>query len=386
MRVRKVFSPRPFQKKFLKSTLSPGIRKAALSMPRGNGKSTLGAWLAFESVRPGGLLYRPGAHNHVLAESTGQARRTVFGILTELIRKSGKGDRFRIANSQQFCHVIEKSTGTKVSVLPASGRACQGIVSADWIIADEPGSWKPTDGELVWNAISKAVGKPDSLLRLLLIGTLAPAAPGTWWPELVARGSVGSTHVTVLQGDPNRWDNWHVIRKANPLMATFAESRKILLEERDEARADPRLKASFLSYRLNYPSADSSTVLLTVQDWKRVLARPVAPRVGQPVVGIDLGGSRAWSAACAVWTSGRTECVALTPGIPDLAAQEKRDSVPPGTYQRLVDSGALIVSEGRRVADVNILSDYIRETWNPVSNVCDRFRVLDLADTGTPTP
>ena len=36
-----------------------------------------------------------------------------------------------------------------------------------------------------------------------------------------------------------------------------------MLEERDAARADSRLKARFLSYRLNQPSADESAVLLT---------------------------------------------------------------------------------------------------------------------------
>ena len=43
----------PFQRRFLRSALAPGIRTAALSLPRGNGKSTLVAWLGFRALTPG---------------------------------------------------------------------------------------------------------------------------------------------------------------------------------------------------------------------------------------------------------------------------------------------------------------------------------------------
>ena len=43
--------------------------------------------------------------------------------------------------------------------------------------------------------------------------------------------------------------------------------RSKLLEERDSARRDTRLKSRFLSYRLNLPRRDESEMLLTVDDW-----------------------------------------------------------------------------------------------------------------------
>ena len=46
---------------------------------------------------------------------------------------------------------------------------------------------------------------------------------------------------------------------------------------------------------MNRPSGDESTVLLTVTDWERVTAREVPEREGRPIVGVDLGGGRAWS-------------------------------------------------------------------------------------------
>ena len=44
---------KPFQRKFLRSALAQGIRTSALSLPRGNGKSTLVAWLGSRALTPG---------------------------------------------------------------------------------------------------------------------------------------------------------------------------------------------------------------------------------------------------------------------------------------------------------------------------------------------
>ena len=166
---------------------------------------------------------------------------------------------------------------------------------------------------------------------MIYIGTLAPlASPGHWWYDLVDAGTQGSTYVQKLVGDAETWDRWPTIRKANPLKAKYAESRAVLLEERDAARRDSRLKADFLSYRLNVPTQDESSQLLLLDDWLLATARPEGLPAGRPIVGIDLGGGRAWSAAVAVWQSGRMEAIACAPGIPDLDAQERRDNVPTG--------------------------------------------------------
>ena len=149
-----------------------------------------------------------------------------------------------------------------------------------------------------------------------------------------------------IQGDRETWDQWPTIRKANPLCNISPAFRKKLLEERDAARADSRLKARFLSYRLNVPTGDESTMLLTADDWDRVTARAVPERVGRPLVGIDLGGGRAWSTAVGMWETGRSEAIAVAPGLPSIAEQEKRDRVRTGTYRKLVRSGALGIAEG----------------------------------------
>ena len=97
----------------------------------------------------------------------------------------------------------------------------------------------------MYDAIVTAMGKPGSPLKAIFIGTLAPAAAGGWWPRLIERGSHGSTHVTALQGDRDTWGQWATIRRSNPLVAISGPFRAKLIEERDDARVDERLRARF---------------------------------------------------------------------------------------------------------------------------------------------
>ena len=255
-----------------------------------------------------------------------------------------------------------------------------GLVGTPWAIADEPGSWEQVGGTLLYDALQTAQGKPFSPLKCLYIGTLAPATAG-WWHDLVDGGTRGTTYVQALRGDPEKWDQWPEIRRCNPLTAIDPAFRKKLLEERDDAKSDTRLKARFLSYRLNVPTGDESSMLLTVDDWERTLDRPVLPREGKPIVGIDLGGGRAWSAAVALWPNGRVEALATAPGIPGVDMQEKRDRVGRGTYQQLIDCGSLRVAYNLRVQPPAQLVNAIQDTWGkPLKIVCDRFRLPDLKD------
>ena len=370
----------PFQRRFIKAALAPGIRTSALSLPRGNGKSTLVAWLGFRSLTPTDPLFVKGTESHIVAASIGQARRSTFKLLREFCESSERVMEYSISENNQTCQVLHKPTHTSISVLASSGKTSQGLVRCPWMFADEPGSWETTGGRLLHESIQTAQGKPGTNLRAIYIGTLAPETFG-WWHDLVSRGSHGSTHVTALRGRLAQWALARELRRVNPLMWEFPESRSVLVEERDEAKADSRHKAAFLSYHLNLPALDEEVALLTPDEWEQVLARPVTAAEGLPIVGVDIGGGRSWSAAVGVWESGRVEALALAPGEPTIEAQEKRDRVPGGTYQRLVNSGALVPADGQRVPSVGLLVDAIMERWGGAACiVCDRFRLPELED------
>ena len=370
----------PTQRRFLRRALASGIRTAALSLPRGEGKSTLAAYIMGRCLTPGDKLFEPGAEYLLCAASIEGARHAYRPIRAEL-EPTGE---YTFLDSQMRLGITHKATNTKLRVMSSNAKTAFGIVGVPLIVCDEPGSWEIVGGSLMYDAIQTAMGKPLSSLRVIYIGTLAPLAsgPGHWWYDMVDAGTQGSTYVQKLMGDLKTWDKWPTIKRANPLKSKYAESRAVLLEERDKARADSRLKSRFLSYRLNIPSLDEAQMLLTGEDWKLAAARPEGIPGGRPIVAVDLGGGRAWSAACAVWQSGRMEAFACAPGLPDVATQERRDNVPPGVYQKLIDGGALTVAHGLRVQPPSTLWDGIIERWGvPVKIVCDRFRLNELRDT-----
>ena len=367
---------RRFQRKFIRAATSPGIDTAAASFPRGNGKSWLAGHLVARILSPGDKLFRAGTESVLCAASIEQSR-IVFRFAREVLEPAGE---YSFLDSATRAAITHKPTRTRLRVIGSNGKTAMGLVNTPWAICDEPGAWEVRGGELLADAIETAKGKPGSPLRALYIGTLAPAVAG-WWHDLVDAGSHASTYVQALRGDPERWDKWPEIRRCNPLTAISAPFRKKLLEERDAARRDTRLKARFLSYRLNIPTADESTMLLTVDDWARVTGREVPNRDGAPIVGIDLAAGRAWSAAVAVYPSGRVEALAVAPGVPGIDAQEKRDRVPAGTYRRLVDGGALRVAEGLRVQPPAELYRAVVGAWGlPRRILCDRFRLAELRD------
>ena len=277
----------PFQRKFITQATHPDVETALWSSPRGNGKSWLAGYLLTRLLTPEDELFRRGTESVLCAGSIEQAR-IVYKFVRDELEPTGE---YRFLDSATRIGITHKRTHTKLRVISSNGKTAMGLVNTPYAIADEPGSWEMAGGQLMYDALMTAQGKPNSPLKIVFIGTIAPADRG-WWPEMVDRGSHGSTYVQKLVGDPEKWDQWSEIRRCNPLTKISPEFRKKLFEERDEARKDSRLKARFLSYRLNVPTADEADMLLTVEDWKLMLPRPVPERKGRPVTAIDMGGGR----------------------------------------------------------------------------------------------
>ena len=365
---------RPFQRRFIKAATRPAVDTAALSLSRGNGKSWLAGHVLARALTPGDPLHVSGAEYLLCAASLDQARIVFRFVRAELEPRGG----YRFTDSGQRLGVTGPGD-TRLRVLSSNAKGAFGIVGCPLAVCDEPGAWEVTRGEMMADALQTALGKPGSRLRLLFIDTLAPARGG-WWHDLIRGGSHGSTIVQALQGDPAKWGYWPEIRRVNPLTAISPEFRRKLLDERDAARRDERLKARFLSYRLNRPTRDASDVLLTVAEWETVAARPEGLPLGRPVVGVDMGGGRSWSAACAIWPETcRVEAFAVAPGIPSLAETEKRDRVPAGAFGRLAADGALHVAAGLHVPPAGQIADRVLE-WSPAVILCDRFRYGELQD------
>ncbi len=376
---------RPFQRRFMAAVDNPAYDTVALSGPRGLSKTYLGGRVLARCLTPGDPLHQPGKEYILGAASLEQARLT-YQFVREELEPTGA---YRWIDSATRLGATHIPSNTKLRAISSNAKSSFGLVRVPVVVIDEPGALEIVGGEMLADSLFTAQGKPGSELKLIFLGTLAPmaTAPGHWWYELVHGGSNGSVYVDHFRGDAETWDNWNTIRKANPLTAVSPAFRKKLLAERDAARVDSRLKARFLSYRLNIPSSDESTMLLTVDDFQRVIRRPVTEPQGEYILAVDLGGGRAWSAGVALWPGGRVECLAVASGIPDIAAQERRDRVPSGTYSKLLETGRLRLAHGLRVQPPGeLLAAAYGEWGRPACIIADRFRVAELADVADGVP
>ena len=90
----------------------------------------------------------------------------------------------------------------------------------------------------MYDAMKTAQGKPGSPLRLVIIGTLAPATGG-WWHDLIADGTRGKTYVQALTGKADKWADLREIRRCNPLTSVSPEFLDKLKEERPRRNGIP---------------------------------------------------------------------------------------------------------------------------------------------------
>ena len=248
-------------------------------------------------------------------------------------------------------------TRTRCRVLSSDSRRAYGLGSAmNLAVLDEPGSFAPTSGERLWRALLGSLGK-NSSARILACGTIAPAAVGSWWQTFIEGGSGPGVHIQLIQGDEETWRDWDAVLAANPCTAINPNLVRTLKREHDEALQNDRAAAAFLRFRMNInaPEATHAQPLITSSEWSRICGRPIPACEGRPTIGVDLGGSRSWSAACAIWPSGRIEAWAVAPGRPTLHDQEVEDQVLEGTYSALARSGGLSVDEEHAVPDIGLL-------------------------------
>ena len=364
----------PFQAEFVRAVCrhDDPPELAAASWPRGSGKSWLCGKLVARSLTPGDPLHEPAVENVLVAASRPQA-----GIVLEFARQAlGESSAYRW-RADGAIHVASRA---RVRVLSSDSRRAFGLgANTRVVIADEPGAWSPTAGRRLWDAITTALGKRR--MTVVAVGTLAPApltGPASWWPSVVASGSGDGRHVSLLQADADKWRDFDEVLRVNPVAHVNPFLRRTLEREHAAALASERAARTFRQFRLNLPGDPvDQQPLITSSEWSRVCARRVPECEGKPIIGVDLGGSRSWSAAAALWPSGRIEAWAIAPGVPALSDQEREDQVPEGAYRELARSGGLAVDEGHAVPGVERLLSRIW-AWSPAAIVSDPYRLAEM--------
>ena len=364
----------PWESKFVKGAFRVD-GDAALSVARGNGKSTLVAAIAAACVD--GPLAQPRGEVTVVASSFSQGR-IAFEHTLHFLAHRGHDleDRklWRRQDSQNAATLEFKPTGARVRAIGSDPSRAHGMAPA-LALCDEPTQWPGPTSERMLAAVRTSMGKiPGS--RMVALGT-RPADEAHWFASMLNGGcDYSQSHAAKPDDPPFRVRTW---RKANPsLPAMPGLERRIRLEAKD-AKRDPSLLASFLALRLNLGTDDTlQSTLLDAGTWETV--EGTATLEGAYVLGVDLGGAASMSAAVGYWPqTGALHAVGCFGSNPDLAERGLRDGVG-RRYVDMAKRGELILAEGR-VPDVPTLLLEALERWGaPAAIVADRWREAELRD------
>ena len=366
------FAVLPWQARFCRGAFRPGVATAALTVGRGNGKTTLVAGIAAATL-DGPLAVERG-ETILCASSFEQSRIGFEHILAFLGPQLRDRARWRVWDSAQLARVENRETGARVRCIASDPRRAHGLAPVLCLL-DEPAQWPPATSERMLAALRTAAGKlPES--RLVALGT-RPADEGHWFAKLLAGGADYAQSHAARRRDPPFWRRtW---RKANPSLDALPDLEAAIRAEAVAAKRDPALLAAFEALRLNLGTSDTEVaVLLDARLWLE--AEGIAARAGPSVWGVDLGTSAAQSAVAAYWPeSGALEVLAAFPRVPDLRKRGRADSVA-GLYLECARRGELLTL-GERATDVPaLLAAALSRFGRPARVVSDRWREAELRD------
>ena len=369
------FKALPWQVRFVRGAFHEGVQSAALSVARGNGKTSLLSAIACAYL-DGPLAVQRG-EVVIVASSFLQARLSFEHVLAFLGDKLNDRDRWRTwdtAQTAQTALIEDRRTGARVRCIGSDHRRAHGLAPV-LILADEPAQWSNSTSEKMPAALTTAAGKqPHS--RFVALGT-RPADPEHWFSKMLAGGcDYSQTHAAGLDDPKFQARTW---RKANPSLRHFPDLEIAIQAEAKQAKKDPALLAAFDALRLNLGTDDAEVaVLVDAGLWSSCEGE--ADAIGPVTWGIDLGGSAAQSAIAAYWPeTGRLESIACFPTEPSLADRGLRDGVG-NLYVQCARRGEL-VTLGQRASDVpELLQAALDRYGRPAVVVADRWREAELRD------
>ena len=362
----------PWEARFVRGALKPGVQSAALSVARANGKTALLSGIAAAAL-DGPLAVQRG-EVVLVASSFEQARIAFEHVLAFMGEKVRDRQRWKVWDTAQQARVEDRITGARVRCIGSDPRRAHGLAPT-LTLADEPAQWPESTGERMVAALRTAAGKqPHS--RFVALGT-RPASAEHWFAKMLAGGADYSQCHAARKGDPPfRKRTW---KRANPSLDYLPDLVAAIQAEAVQAKRDPSLLAAFEALRLNTGTEDTEVAVLLAADlWASIEGE--AALSGPVVWGVDLGTSAAQSAiACYAPETGALACLAAFPCKPSLDERGRRDGVA-GLYRECARRGELLTL-GQRATDVPALLAVALERFGrPSRVVADRWREAELRD------
>ena len=221
---------------------------AALSVPRGNGKSWPCGGLVARSLTPGDRLFEPNVENILVSASRSQA-----AIVLEFARAAlGEVDGYRWRNDG----VVHLDTRARVKVISSDSRRALGLGAIGAAHCGRRTGGVEPDGQGCASGTRLPGHLENGRTQVVAVGTLAPApltGPASWWPAFVSAGSGDGRHVSLLQGDPEKWENFDEVLKCKPggldqsALAAHARTRNTRRRCRVNVCLDPSDKTASIS-------------------------------------------------------------------------------------------------------------------------------------------
>jgi phage terminase large subunit-like protein len=320
-----------------------GTRRAILSFPRKNAKTSLSAFL---------LLNHLCGPSHVINSqlySTAQSREqagVIFSLAAKIVRLSPEF-RAIITVRDTAKELLFVEHGTKYRALSAEASTAFGLSPA-FIVHDELGQVRGPRSTL-YEALETATGAQEDPLSII-ISTQAPS-DNDLMSILVDDALAGHDPrtVVVLHTAPKDADPFSekTIRKANPAFGSFLNPKEVMAMAED-ARRMPAREAEYRNLVLNQ-RVEVNNPFVTQSVWQTCGAPP-APLDGLAVYGgLDLSSVADLTALVLIGKKDRVWQVHPTFWLPaeGLREKSKKDRVP---YDVWKQDGQLETTEGNTVS------------------------------------
>ena len=365
------FRVEPWQRRFLGGAFRDGVRRAALTCGRSNGKSTFAGAIA-AAAAPGGPLYKPGGEVLIVSAGLRQAEivfRAALGFLGEL------GSEWSVRRSTQSLSAWHRPSEFRLLGLPCRPRTAHGY-HPSLIVSDEPAQWEPSLADDMFDILSTSMAKVEGA-RMVMIGTWPGIPDNPFRMELERPRPDTYTQIHRARTERLTLAN---LRAANPAMRSRPALARTLRADMEAAKGgDP---TAFKSYVLNLGDFYGRRSELVPREQWEAIRDPEAPAPkGDYLLGIDLGGSRAWSAAAAFHLKQRLlSSFALVGSEPSIEIRAEAECARVEEYQLALDRGELLQVPGRVPKAEHLLEEARRRWGEPLAVISDRFRRGELLD------
>jgi phage terminase large subunit-like protein len=320
-----------------------GTRRAILSFPRKNAKTSLSAFLLLNHLC--GPSHQRNSQLYSAAQSRDQAG-VIFSLAAKIVRLSPElRDVVTIRDTAKELLFVEH--GTKYRALSAEASTAFGL-SPSFIVHDELGQVRGPRSSL-YEALETATGAQEDPLSII-ISTQAPS-DSDLLSILIDDALAGHDPRTIVSlytapKDADPFDE-KTIKKANPAFGSFLNKTEVLSMAED-ARRMPAREAEYRNLVLNQ-RVEINNPFVTQSVWQTCGAFP-QPLDGLVVYGgLDLSSVADLTALVLIGKKDRVWQVHPTFWLPEFGLREKsqKDRVP---YDQWQQEGFLQTTAGNTVS------------------------------------